>query len=159
MQELRDKSGNSKTNELNPLAESFVPMFTELDLTGTSISNLSGNVSDISDDENPHCILQKLKQKNSERPVFAHLNINSISSKFEPLTNMIKDNIDFLLVTESKLDDTFPHGQFQIEGYARPIRLDRTRNGGGLIIFIRDDLTCKELEALERRTRMETMIN
>ena len=59
---------------------------------------------------------------------------------------MIKDNIDFLLVTESKLDETFPHGQFRIEGYARPFRLDRTRNGGGLIIFVRDDLTCRELK-------------
>ena len=57
----------------------------------------------------------------------------------------LKDNIDFLLITESKIDDTFPEGQFQIEGFSRPIRLDRTRNGGGMIIFIRDDLTCNEL--------------
>ena len=37
-------------------------------------------------------------------------------------------------------------GQFQIEGFSRPIRLDRNRNGGGLIVFTRDDLTCRELK-------------
>ena len=61
------------------------------------------------------------------------------------MISIIKDSIDFLLITESKIDDTFPVGQFQIEGFSRPIRLDRTRNGGGMIIFIRDDLTCNEL--------------
>ena len=59
---------------------------------------------------------------------------------------MVKDSIDFLLVTESKLDETFPMGQFQIEGFSRPIRLDRTRNGAGLIVFTRNDLTCHELK-------------
>ena len=59
---------------------------------------------------------------------------------------VIKDTIDFLVVTESKLDDTYPPDQFQIEGFSKPIRLDRNRNGGGLIIFVRDGLPCKELK-------------
>ena len=143
---ISEEKTNSNPQPCSPrqvhLETSFVPLVPDLDISSTC-----GSVSTIlSDDEDPYYILKKLKEKNSERPVIAHLNINSISSKFEPLTSMIKDNVDFLLVTESKLDDTFPHGQFQIEGYARPIRLDRTRNGGGLIIFVRDDLTCKELK-------------
>ena len=60
--------------------------------------------------------------------------------------SLIKETIDLLLVTESKLDDTFPADQFQIEGFLRPIRLDRNRNGGGLIIFAREGLTCRELK-------------
>ena len=130
--------------QMNPLASSFIPILQDLDLN--SMVSPNGSVSsDSEDDENPYVVLKNLKKKNFERPVIAHMDINSISSKFEPLTSMIKDNIDFLLITESKIDDTFPRGHFQIEGYARPIRLDRTRNGGGLIIFVRDDLTCKEL--------------
>ena len=109
-------------------------------------SFVDGNMSLLDDIEDPFAILKDLKEKNSERPVIAHLNINSLSPKFEPLTEMVKDSIDFLLVTESKLDDTFPMGQFQIEGFSRPIRLDRNRNGGGLIVFTRDDLTCRELK-------------
>jgi exonuclease III len=128
--------------QLNPLATSFVPILPDLDVS----SNPAGSVSILSDDGDPCYILKNLKEKNSERPVIAHLNINSISSKFEPLTLMIKESIDFLLVTESKIDDTFPHGQFQIEGFSRPIRLDRNRNGGGIIVFIRDELTCREIK-------------
>ena len=112
-----------------------------------TLSESDGEVSKINDGmEDPYAILSNLKEKNSERPVIAHLNINSISSKFEPLVDMVQENVDFLVVTESKLDDTFPLGQFQIEGFSRPIRLDRTRNGGGIIIFARDDLTCNELK-------------
>lgn len=135
----------SLKNPLNPLATEFIPL--DIDLSMISAPSPTGSVSDESDDEdNPQIILKNIKEKNSERPVFAHLNINSLSSKFEPLKLMIKDSIDFLLVTESKIDDTFPCGQFQIEGFARPIRLDRNRNGGGVIIFIRDDLVCREIE-------------
>ena len=129
-------------NSLNPLATSFIPI--NIELTRSSSQSPAGSVSEGEEEDNPKILLENLKEKNSERPVIAHLNINSISSKFEPLTLMIKDSVDFLLVTESKIDDTFPHGQFRIEGFSRPIRLDRNKNGGGMIIFIRDDLLCWE---------------
>ena len=35
---------------------------------------------------------------------------------------MIQNNIDILLVSETKLDDTFPVGQFYIDGYSTPYR-------------------------------------
>ena len=138
-------SPNQNMSDLDPHAESFVPLFDNLDIF-TDSSWVSENVSLLDEMEDPTSILKDLKERNSDRPVIAHLNINSLSSKFEPLSEMVKNNIDFLLVTETKLDDTFPMGQFQIEGFSRPIRLDRTRNGGGLIIFTRNDLTCHELK-------------
>ena len=63
-------------------------------------SSVSSNMSLLDDMEDPLCVLKDLKAKNSDRPVIAHLNINSLSSKFEPLTDMVKDSIDFLLVCE-----------------------------------------------------------
>ena len=54
-------------------------------------------------------------------------------------------NIDILIITESKLDDTFPKAQFIIEGYSAPFRIDRSKNGGGVIIYVRNDIPCKEL--------------
>ena len=137
----------SPTN-LTPLADPFIPLLSELsfsDRISTTSTISSGNVS-LSDANDPKSLLTGLKEKNAERPIIAHLNINSISSKFEPLVSLIKETIDLLLVTESKLDDTFPADQFQIEGFLRPIRLDRNRNGGGLIIFAREGLTCRELK-------------
>ena len=134
-----------ENTELNPLAEPFIPLLAEYTFNDMLEQPPSGNVSSIDDLDDPTVILKQLKSKNTERPVIAHLNINSISNKFEPLTSIVKDSVDFLVVTESKLDDTFPHGQFQMDGFSRPIRLDRDKNGGGVIIFIRDGLTCREL--------------
>ena len=102
---------------------------------------------DINETDDPKSLLQKLKAKNSDRPVIAHININFLNPKYEPLKDIIKDNVDILLVSETKLDDTFPDGQFFIEGYKEPIRLDRNKNGGGLLFFIHDDLNSKEIKS------------
>ena len=56
---------------------------------------------------------------------------------------MIQDNIDILLVSETKLDDTFPVGQFYIDGYSTPYRFDRTSHGGGILLYIREDIPSK----------------
>ena len=87
-------------------------------------------------EDDPMSTLKTLKANNVDRPVIAHLNINFLGPKFESLKSLIKDNIDFLMISETKLSDTFPNGQFFIEGYSNPIRLDRNRHGGGIIIFL-----------------------
>ena len=50
------------------------------------------------------------------------------------------------MVTETNLDETFPLGQFYVEGFTMPYRLDRNRNGGGVIIYVREDIPSKILE-------------
>ena len=35
------------------------------------------------------------------------------------LSDKIKDNIDVLLVSETKIDDSFPNGNFLIDGLVR----------------------------------------
>ena len=59
---------------------------------------------------------------------------------------MLKDNIDILLVSETKLDDTFPVGQFCIDGYSTPCGLDRTLHGGGILLYIREDISSNILK-------------
>ena len=43
------------------------------------------------------------------------------------------------MITQTKLDDTFPLGQFYVEGFLMPYRLDGNRNGGGVMIYVRED--------------------
>ena len=105
------------------------------------------SVIQITETDNPKYLLQNLKAKNRDRPVIAHLNINFLDPKLEPLQDIIKDTVDILLVSETKLDDTFPSGRFFIEGYKEPFRLDRYKNGGGLMFFVHDDLDCKEIKS------------
>ena len=60
-----------------------------------------------------------------------HLNINPLASKFDQLKLIIGNNIDILIITETKTDSSFLNSQFMIEGFSMPFRLDRTRFGGG----------------------------
>ena len=97
--------------------------------------------------------LKALKTKNSKRLVFGNLNINTINNKFEQLKYIIKNNIDVLIVTETKLDSSFPSAQFLIDGFAEPFRRDRNKNGGGVMIFIRDDIPSKEVKVNFRKAK------
>ena len=58
---------------------------------------------------------------------------------------LIKDKIDIFLISETKLDSSFPSGQFVIKGYSTPFRLDRNQNGGGLLLYVREDIPCRIL--------------
>ena len=49
------------------------------------------------------------------------------------------------IVTETKLDDSFQEVQFCIDGFSIPYRLDRNMNGGGFMIYVRDDIPTKML--------------
>ena len=56
------------------------------------------------------------------------------------LTYQIKGNIDILIITETKLGENFPIGQFFINGFSSPFRLDRDRNDSGILLHIREDV-------------------
>ena len=64
--------------------------------------------------------LNSLRKDNLNKRVFTHLNINSIRNKFELLSEQIKGNIGVLMISETKTDDSFPAGQFLIEGFCTP---------------------------------------
>ena len=69
-----------------------------------------------------------------------HFNINSVKNKFEALTYIIDNNIDLLLISETKLDESLPTAQFQMKGFSVPYRYDRNRKGAGLYMYIREDI-------------------
>ena len=89
--------------------------------------------------------LREIRIKNLNRVIIATLNINSIRNKFDQLKLSIIGNIDILVITETKLDDTFLTANFMIDGFSKPYRRDRTANGGGVLIYVRDDIPSKEL--------------
>ena len=53
------------------------------------------------------------------------------------------------MVAETKIDDSFPKGQFYIEGYADPLRLDRNCEGGRLLVYVKSDITMKHLKSFK----------
>ena len=68
------------------------------------------------------------------------ININSVQNKFDHLMAAVSGNIDILLINETKIDSTFPVNQFYFNGYNVPYRNDRNTNGGGILVYIRDDI-------------------
>ena len=79
------------------------------------------------------------------KPLIGKLNINSISIKFDQLKLFARGKVDILVITETKLDPNFPASQFLIESYSEPYRFDTNRNGGGVLIYVREDIPGKPL--------------
>ena len=52
-------------------------------------------------------------------------------NKFEFLATQLKGKIDVLTISETKIDKSFPKGNFLIEEFSTPYRLDRDSKGGG----------------------------
>ena len=74
--------------------------------------------------------LKASRNRNLNRIVVAHLSINSLRNKFGYLIEQITGNIYILMISETKLDSSFPTGQFLINGYSEPFRNDRNSQGG-----------------------------
>ena len=89
--------------------------------------------------------LKSLRIRNLNKIVVGHLNINSIRNKFDFLAHQVKGNIDILMISETKLDESFPPSQFFLDGYSVPFSFDRNGNGGGILLYIRDDIPSKLL--------------
>ena len=76
----RDESNQTKNHfipspaNLNPLADPFIPLLSGLDMSTEKVSESTGIVS-LNDTNDPKSLLTGLKEKNSECPVIAHLNI------------------------------------------------------------------------------------
>ena len=46
------------------------------------------------------------------------------------------------MISETKIDESFPNGNFIIEDFSTPYRLDRDSKGGGVILYVRQDIPC-----------------
>ena len=63
---------------------------------------------------------------------------------------MVTEEIDILMITEAKLGDSFPASQFFIQGFCTPFRLDRNKNGGGILLSVRSKITSTKLNNKDR---------
>ena len=101
--------------------------------------------------------LNEIRKENQNRIIIAHLSINSVRNKFEMLKEVVGNKIDILLISETKLDDTFPLNQFILEGFTPPYSLDRTTHGGGLMLFVREDIPSKLLPNIDPSGNIENI--
>ena len=116
-----------------------------------NVKNYDKNSSD------PRLVLKNLKLNNIYRLVIGNLKISSISNKFDSLKLIIQGKIDIVVITETKTDPTFPLNQFGIQGYLKPNKFDRNRNGGGNFMYVREDIPSKELKIRNTPENIESI--
>ena len=88
--------------------------------------------------------LHQQRLKHAKNLIIGHLNINSSRNKFLDFKELILSDTDICLISETKLDDSFPDQEFHINGYKR-FRKDRNKFLGGLILFVKENVPCKVL--------------
>ena len=63
----------------------------------------------------------KKKKKNANKVITGNLNINySHPKKFDQLKELVLKYLDILVITETKLDETFSTSQFLVDGISEP---------------------------------------
>ena len=105
-----------------------------------------------------YSILKDLRIKNLDRILIGSLNINSIRNKIHMLTDFVVGHLDFLLIVESKLDDSFPNSSLKLPGFLTPFRRDRTCFGGGLLVYVREDIPATLLSSMTIPDNVECLI-
>lgn len=80
-----------------------------------------------------------------------HINVNHIAGfKFHEIKSWLLDasgRFDILVISETKIDPTFPDSQFNISGF-RMCRTDRDKYGGGLMVYVRSGICFNVVEDL-----------
>ena len=62
------------------------------------------------------------------------------------MKNIIEDTFDIFLISETKIDNSFPNSQFSINGYGM-FRRDRNCFGGGLCLYVKESIASKQLNS------------
>ena len=84
--------------------------------------------------------IKNLKLSNANRVIIGILNINSLTNKFEQLKEIVLKYKDILVITETKLVDSFPNAQYLVPGFFKPYCLDRNRKEAVVMIYVRENI-------------------
>ena len=86
-------------------------------LLRVNLFQTSFNSTDHSDILDAKIELREMNIQCLEIIIVGHLNINLTRNKFDALSFVIDTNINILLVSETKLDDSFLSIQFRLKGF------------------------------------------
>ena len=82
-----------------------------------------------------------------------YLNVNSLRNKVTDLKVIPEHlSLDDFVLTETKLDESFPNAQSTLDGYEIRARRDRNKFGRGLIESVRKGLICKRTAKYELKS-------
>ena len=95
-------------------------------------------------------ILRKLRLQYPRNPLIEYLNINSLRNKIINVRELMgRLQLDYFVISETKLDSSFPSFQFHIGDYEIKNHRDRSKSWGALIEFVKKEIISKRLKDLE----------
>ena len=65
-----------------------------------------GNLNEVNLKDEPCVTLSNIRKDNLSRIIIEHININHLAEKFENLIYLIRDKLDVLVITETKIDES-----------------------------------------------------
>ena len=95
------------------------------------------------------CVFDQLNDfrlNNPKKITMGQLNINSIPNKFNGIMDLVANKLDVFLISETKIDDSFPDAQFFYKNFGIPHRRDRKFGAGGLLMFINENIPSRKLD-------------
>ena len=101
-------------------------------------------------------ILTELRSEHPKNVLPEHLSNNSLRNEFESRNELIRNDFNIFIITDSKLDSYFPDSQFHILGY-RLFRKDRSKSWSGLMCYINQDLPVKIVTSYKFPTNLEIL--
>ena len=61
----------------------------------------------------------------------------------------------YYIAPETRLDDSFPTAQFPLNGFCKLYRLGRSSNGGGILLYVRDNIPSRLLTDSKIKDNLE----
>ena len=95
-------------------------------------------------------VLHHERLKHNKNPITGYLNINILRNQLTVILKYL--SLDYFILSETKLDESFPNAQFTLDGYEIRARRDRNKFGGGLIEYVRKGLICKRTNKYEPKS-------
>ena len=85
-------------------------------------------------------VIRKFRYNHPKNFILSHYNVNSIRYKFVEVREILDlELVDFFGISETKLSSNFMN-EFNVPNYCKPYRQDRNDRGGGVMVFIKDNL-------------------
>ena len=60
------------------------------------------------------------------------------------LPSILSSSIDIIMISEIKLEESFPINQFLIQVFTNPVRFDRACHAAGFLFYIKEDIAISE---------------
>ena len=98
----------------------------------------------------PNCTKSNTHAKSIKSISIVHNNVCSLLPKLDIITSELS-TYDIIAISETHLDKTVSNNDISIDGFHPPIRKDRNRHGGGVALYITDQLAFYERKDLSTK--------